>query len=598
VDALWASAWFWGVLFVVSSLFNFRAAFKLLIDWKGMATTCRFVEDAYERLDHLPDEATLEREAEAPVFLHVVPAYQEPAIADTLRALLGSRYPHGKLHVVVVTKAEEDRSPHPAMPESTAELVRRFRAELPPWQQKMLSLQIMPGPGRKAHQLNYALRREFLKTLLNGHRDPTRVYVGVSDADSIPDGNVYRWIAADVLGGGGSLAYQGVTLSLVNFERLPMRGRVCAVQQSSIFIRVSIARLLNERKRIALFGRFEARAPRLARLVRPVFEFCFRRAQICLGHNQFVRLDTLQGLGGFPTSGATEDSTLGYALAARGVLIAAMPMLELNDMPETTEKMVRQNARWYKGVLDDVGFLRRVWREAPTAFNAAQLCRHIGNKVVEWPIAAIVYPVIGFLGWHLAYRFSDHPILFVLGITFPSISLGMTIWVGGIVTQELIEGLAPYFPRPVEIARTSLRAKFWGIFRCQTYWLLATRGAWRVLWALLTVGRFEAAKTDRAVRVAAAAGLVAASVALAACTLPPFQLPQQQPGQRYQDRGDRVLGTIVSMDPNMGFVLVEFPFGQLPLNMDPRDMAHFSAGEHVVFDRNLRPIWGERPGAG
>jgi len=519
VEALWASAWFWGALFVVSSFFNFRAAFKLLIDWKGMATTCRFVEDAYEALDRLPDEAALERAAEAPVFLHLVPAYQEPAIAHTLRALLGSRYPHGKLHVVVVTKAEEDRSPHPAMPVSTAELVRRFRAELPPWQQKMLSLEIMPGPGRKAHQLNYALRPEFLKTLLNGHRDPTRVYVGVSDADSLPDRNVYRWIAADVLGGDGSLAYQGVTLSLANFEHLPMRGRVCAVQQSSIFIRVSIARLLNERKRIALFARFVARAPRLARFVRPVFDFCFRRAQICLGHNQFVRLDTLQALGGFPTSGATEDSTLGYALAARGVLIAAMPMLELNDMPETTEKMVRQNARWYKGVLDDVGFLRRVWRAMPSAFNAAQLCRHVGNKVVEWPIAALVYPLIGFLGWHLAYRFSDHPVLFVLGITFPSVSLGLTIWVGGIVTQELIEGLAPYFPRPVEIARTSLRAKFWGIFRCQTYWLLATRGAWRVLWALVRTGRFEPAKTDRAVRVATATGLVAAALALAACTL-------------------------------------------------------------------------------
>ena len=54
------------------------------------------------------------------------------------------------------------------------------------------------------------------------------------------------------------------------------------------------------------------------------FEFFFRRSQICLGHNQFVRMDTLMSLGGFPTSGATEDSTLGYALGGRGVLIEAM----------------------------------------------------------------------------------------------------------------------------------------------------------------------------------------------------------------------------------------------------------------------------------
>lgn len=495
--------WLWALLFAVASFFNARAAFKLLVDWKGMLTTCRAVEDAHERLETLPDEAQLVREPAAPVFLQLVPAYQEPDVAGTLRALLNSRYPDAKLHVVVVTKEEEERHPHPLMAASTAELVRRFRAELPPWQQKMLTLLAMPGEGRKAHQLNWALREEFLVSLLGEGYDPRRVYVGVSDADSIPDRNVYRWIAADVIAGGGSLAYQGVTLSLANFERLDVRGRVCAVQQSSIFIRVSIARLINERRRVAWFARLARRAPGLARLLRPAFELCFRRSQICLGHNQFVRLDTLQALGGFPTSGATEDSTLGYALGARGVLVAPLPLVELADLPETPEKMIRQNARWYKGVLDDTRFLWDTFRARPSAFNLAQLVRHVGNKVVEWPIAAIVYPVIGFLGWHLAYHFKDQPLLFALGIAFPSLSLGLTIWVGGIVTQDLIESLTPYFPRKVDIARTSLKAKFWGTFRCQTYWLLATRGAWRVLWSLLRTGRFEAVKTDRVTRRAA-----------------------------------------------------------------------------------------------
>ena len=435
---------------------------------------------------------------DAPVFVHLVPAFYEPGIAETLTALLASRYPHGRLHVIVATREEEERAPHPSMSATTAELVRRYREALPPWQQKMLTLVVAPtAPGRKAHQLNWALRPETLRTVLGETWDATNVFVGVSDADSLPDPNVYRWIAADVLAGRGRTAYQGVTLSLANFERLGQRGRVCAIQQSSIFIRVSIARLINEVRRVTWFGRFRARWPRLAALVRPVFELGFRRSQICLGHNTFLRLDLLASLDGFPTSGATEDSTLGYALGARGVLIGALPMVELVDLPETTDKLVRQNARWYKGVLDDVRFLVRQWRSAPTAFNFAQLARHIGNKVVEWPIAAVVYPVVGFMGWHLAYRFSDYPVMFVLGIAFPSISLGLTIWVGGIVTQDLIESLAPYFPRPVNIARTSLLAKFWGTFRCQTYWLLATRGAWRVLLALGRTGRFEPAKTDR-----------------------------------------------------------------------------------------------------
>jgi cellulose synthase/poly-beta-1,6-N-acetylglucosamine synthase-like glycosyltransferase len=489
--------WYWAALFFLSSLFNLRASFKLLVDWKGMLTTCRFVEDAYARLDELPDEAALEPAPHAPVFLHLVPAFQEPAIADTIRTLLSSRYPHGKLHVVVVTKEEEERAPHPAMAVPTAELVRRFRQDLPPYQQKMLSHLAMPGPGRKAHQLNWALRSEHLKALLGEDHDPGHVFIGVSDADSVPDCNVYRWIAADVMSaGGGSLAYQGVTLSLANFEALPVKGRVCAVQQSSIFIRVSIARLINEAKRVRWFAALVARVPALAAL-RPAFDFMFRRSQICLGHNQFVRLDLLADLGGFPTSGATEDSTLGYAIAARGILMAPMPMLELTDLPETTEKMIRQNARWYKGVLDDTPFLRGTWRRRRTAFNLAQFLRHVGNKVVEWPIAAAVYPTIGYLGWHFAYWYSDRPLLFMLGVAFPSISLGMSIWVGGIVTQDMIESLTPYCPRPVSIARTTLWAKFSGTFRTQTYWLLATRGAWRVLWALVRTGRFEPAKTDR-----------------------------------------------------------------------------------------------------
>ena len=491
--------WYWALLFFISLACNGRAAFKLLLDWQGMLTTCRLVEDAYDKLPSMPDEAALEREPAAPTFVHLVPAYHEPDIANTLRALLDSRYPHGKLHVVVAVKEDEERNPHPGMGVSTGEVVRRFRDELPPLYQKMLSVVAMPGPGRKAQQLNWALRPEFLQSLLGDH-DPANVYVGCSDADSIPDRNIFRWLANDVLTTGGSLAYQGVTLSLANFKRLDVRGRTCAIQQSSIFIRVSIARLINEARRVAWFGRLSDRMPRVARMIRPAFELLFRRSQICLGHNTFVRLDTLQAAGLFPTSGATEDSTLGYVLGARGIVMKALPLLELNDLPETTDGMIRQNARWYKGVLDDVDYLWAEWRRAPTAYNLAQLVRHLGNKVVEWPIAAAVYPAVGFLGWHLAYKFSDHGLWFVLGIAFPSISLGLTVWVGGIVTQELIESLAPYYPRPVDVKRTTLKAKFFGTFRCQTYWLLATRGAWRVLWSQVRQGRFEPAKTDRVSR--------------------------------------------------------------------------------------------------
>ena len=485
------------LLFFIALFFNIRASFKLALDWRGMLITTRFVREAYARLGELPTEERLERESAAPVFLHLVPAFQEPQIAVTVSALVASRYPHGRLHVVVVTKEEEERAPHPAMGVSTGELVRRLRETLPPYQQKRLTHVAMPGPGRKAHQLNWALRPELLREVLGEEIDPGQVFVGVSDADSIPDLDTYCWIAHRELSGQGSLAYQGIPLSLANYDRLTIRGKICAIQQSSIFIRVSIARLLNEVKRVRLLERMTAGLPRLAWIIRPAFELLFRRAQICLGHNQFVRLDLMQSLGGFPTSGATEDSTLGYALGRRGVLIQALPMVEVTDLPETSEGVIRQNARWYLGVLDDIPYLRRTWWEEPTAFNLAQLVRHIANKVVEWPIAALVYPVTGWLGWYLAYHHEGHRFWFYMATGAPTVSLLLTVWVGGIMTQTLIQDMRPYLPRQVDLRRKSLQERFLGTFRCQTYWLLATRGAWRVLWALARRGRYEPAKTDR-----------------------------------------------------------------------------------------------------
>jgi hypothetical protein len=497
--------WAWlqpytGWLFLATLLFNLRAAWKLAIDWAGMRTTVRFVRAGYARRAELPSEETLEREAGAPVFLTLVAAYQEPGIAATMRGLLALRYPGERARYAVVTKASEDTAPHPEMPVSTGTLCQQFLGDLPPYDAKRLSHLVLPGPGRKAEQLNWALRPEALAQILEADAaDPSRVFVGVFDADSVPDPDTLRWIASEELAGWGALAYQGVTLSLANWEALGIRGRICAVQQSSIFTRVSLARLVNEARRIRLIGRATARIPgRAGQWARSALEFCFRRSQICLGHQQFVRLDVLQALGGFPTRGATEDSTLGYMLGARGILIRPMPMIELTDLPETKEKIVRQNARWYKGVLDDVGQLWETCCAAPSAFNLAQLLRHVGNKVVEWPVAAFVYPVMGYLGWHFAYAYrQEHPLLFLLAVAVPTTSLGLTVWVGGVVAQREVQAMEPFLPRPTRLGWRTRGEWLLATFRCQTYWLLATRAAWRVLWQLARHGRYEPSKTDR-----------------------------------------------------------------------------------------------------
>ena len=78
------------LLFFIALFFNIRASFKLALDWRGMLITTRFVREAYARLGELPTEERLERESAAPVFLHLVPAFQEPQIAVTVSALVAS----------------------------------------------------------------------------------------------------------------------------------------------------------------------------------------------------------------------------------------------------------------------------------------------------------------------------------------------------------------------------------------------------------------------------------------------------------------------------------------------------------------------------
>ncbi len=175
--------------------------------------------------------------------------------------------------------------------------------------------------------------------------------------------------------------------------------------------------------------------------------------------------------------------------------------MELTDLPETSEKVIRQNARWYLGVLDDVPWLWRAWRERPTAYNLAQLVRHVGNKVVEWPIAALVYPPSAISAGTSRTRTatSTRGCSTWASRRRPSRSRSPSGWAASAPSRWWRRS-RPYLPRPVALRRKGFGEKFLSTFRCQTYWLLATRAAWRVLWSIARTGRYEAGKTDRVSR--------------------------------------------------------------------------------------------------
>src|SRR2546426_573982 len=57
VGWFWGTGWFWVVVFWVGLVVNGRAVFKLLLDWRGMLTTWRFVDAAYRAGRSLPRRA-------------------------------------------------------------------------------------------------------------------------------------------------------------------------------------------------------------------------------------------------------------------------------------------------------------------------------------------------------------------------------------------------------------------------------------------------------------------------------------------------------------------------------------------------------------
>ncbi len=372
----------------------------------------------------------------------------------TVGALTASRYPHGRLHVVVITKEEEERAPHPAMEASTGELVRRLRETLPPYQQKRLSHVVMPGPGPQGAPAQLgAPPRDPARDPDRGDRPAPRLRGRERRRLDPGPGHLPLDRSARAAAGRGASPTRAFRSPSPTTTGCRFAGR-SARSSSRPSSSACPSRACSTRSSVcASSRRLTAAAPRLAWLVRPAFELFFRRSQICLGHNQFVRLDLMQAVGGFPTLGATEDSTLGYELGRRGVLIQALPMVEVTDLPETSEGVIRQNARWYTGVLDDIPFLWRVWRSGAHRLQpgpARAPHRQQGGGVADRGRWSIRSPAGSAGTWPTTTRATAS------GSTWPPARppsrCALTVWVGGIMTQALIEDLHPYLPRPVDLA--------------------------------------------------------------------------------------------------------------------------------------------------
>ena len=321
----------------------------------------------------------------------------------------------------------------------------------------------------------------------------------------MPDPDTYRWIAARGAGRAGRARLPGHhALARPTIDRLAIRGRDLrdpavvdlhprvdrAAHQRGASACALFARL---RRPVAAAGRrapsrLRARLPALADLPRP----------------QPVRAPRHARVAGRLSRPPAPPRTPRWATrsGARGILIGALPMVELTDLPETSEKVIRQNARWYLGVLDDMrvpgaarGAPRRPRSTSPSspATSATRWSSGPSPRSCTrwWAISAGISPIGS----------RDHPVMFYARHRAP-VDLARAHDLGRRHRHPGPDREPRALPAAAgrASARTRCKEKFWGTFRCQTYWLLATRGAWRVLLALGRSGRFEPAKTDRVIR--------------------------------------------------------------------------------------------------
>jgi len=196
---------------------------------------------------------------------------------------------------------------------------------------------------------------------------------------------------------------------------------------------------------------FAARAPRAAAVRPSSTSASAARSSVSATTSSCVST-RCQNVGRLPTSGATDDSTLGYALGARGILMLPCRCSRWWTCRRRTRGMIRQKRRWYKGVLDDVAYLRGVWRARPSAVQTGPLTRHVGQQGGRVAHRPLVYPLGSASSLHWPTRFSYQPRVVRAGVDVPD-DLACAHRVGRRHrTQDLSESLTAALPRPVNVA--------------------------------------------------------------------------------------------------------------------------------------------------
>jgi hypothetical protein len=179
----------------------------------------------------------------------------------------------------------------------------------------------------RAEQMNFVVRDVAAKL------PPADTYIGVYNADSLPDLDTLRLLALDAcrerrITGQFPPAYQQAVRYFV-----PRRAghaiaahAVAAFQTTFVFAH--------------FLRRFRSATPGGA--VPVTFA----------GHGEFVRLDALIGVGLFPNYAYADGLLLGWEVAFARLAISVLPCCDHCEVPADIKTLVRQHTAWFVGLLN------------------------------------------------------------------------------------------------------------------------------------------------------------------------------------------------------------------------------------------------------
>lgn len=192
--------------------------------------------------------------------------------------------------------------------------------------------------GTKVAKLNRALAR---------WTGPRPDFIGVYDADSLPDLAVFDHLDADVAdrrrhGVALPEVYQQVSCYCANLRSLDGRG--------------SLLSLADAIAQTAWALGFEY--PLYRRYAAAVAGGRTRPLVYCVGHGCFVAPDFLDRIGGFPSVSVTDDLALGFIASVLGAQVAPVPALDYCDVAPSPVESIRQAGYWFSGSVRFGGVMR------------------------------------------------------------------------------------------------------------------------------------------------------------------------------------------------------------------------------------------------